>query len=175
VKKIGTNTFCSIKNTPEEFHDSINITAGDNCNIFIKGIKTLNNPLYIYMKNNCSLIINEDQLFNGNVSIMMLEPSKLEIGKECLWARDVRIWTSDMHPVFDLNSNKRINPSEDIFIGDRVWFSEGCLVLKGARILNDCVVAAHTVVTKSTKVVPNSLIAGSPGKIVKTGIYWKPW
>ena len=172
---IGANTKCLIENTPDKFNNLININAGENCNIHIKGIKVLNNPLYISIKNDCSLIIEKDQLFNGSVSIMMLEPSSLEIGMECLWATNVRIWTSDMHPVYDLITNSRINPADNIFIGDRVWFGESCLVLKGSKLLNDCIVGAHAVVTKSTQHLSNSLIAGNPGKVVKTGIYWKPW
>ena len=44
----------------------------------------------------------------------------------------------------------------------------GAIVLDGAVIGTGSIVAAGSVVTKGTIVPPNSLVIGTPGKVVKT-------
>jgi acetyltransferase-like isoleucine patch superfamily enzyme len=46
------------------------------------------------------------------------------------------------------------------------------MVLKGAVIPNGCVVAAGSVVTKRFE-EENSLIAGTPARVTRTGIEWE--
>ena len=96
----GEGSIVKITNTAENLIEKININCGKNCRIEINGIKIINNVLGIYMADNTSLIIGKDQLINGHVSIMMHEPSEIEIGDSCLWA-NCKIWTSDMHSIID--------------------------------------------------------------------------
>src|SRR5690606_16914369 len=58
--------------------------------------------------------------------------------------------------------------SKAIFIGENVWIGENSRILKGVTIGDNSIVAANTVVTKD--VPANSIVAGNPGKIVKTDI-----
>ncbi len=55
------------------------------------------------------------------------------------------------------------------FIEDDIIIGMGAIVMNGARIHSGSVVAAGTVVTQETSVPENSLIAGTPGKIKRTG------
>jgi acetyltransferase-like isoleucine patch superfamily enzyme len=81
--------------------------------------------------------------------------------------------TSDCHSILDLSTKARINPAKDIIIGDRVWFGAPVKVLKGAVIGNDAVVASGAIVT-SGNYQSNSILAGSPARIVKSGIARSP-
>lgn len=58
--------------------------------------------------------------------------------------------------------------SKPIVIGENVWVGEYARILKGVTIGENSIVAANTVVTKD--VPPNSIVAGNPGKVVKTDI-----
>ncbi|MFQ5831560.1 MAG: gamma carbonic anhydrase family protein [Candidatus Thorarchaeota archaeon] len=52
-------------------------------------------------------------------------------------------------------------------IGDRTAIGMGAVVLTGAKIGNDCVIGAASVVTENTIIPDNSLVLGMPGKVVK--------
>lgn len=62
----------------------------------------------------------------------------------------------------------KYSDNKPIVIGENVWVGENVRILKGVNIGDNSVVAASTVVTKD--VPPNSIVAGNPGKIVKTDI-----
>jgi carbonic anhydrase/acetyltransferase-like protein (isoleucine patch superfamily) len=50
-------------------------------------------------------------------------------------------------------------------IGHRVLIGMGAIVLNGARIGDDSIVAAGTLVTERTVIPPRSMVMGSPGKV----------
>lgn len=55
-----------------------------------------------------------------------------------------------------------------IIIGDNCWIGENSRICKGVTIGDGAIVAANAVVTKD--VPANSIVAGNPGRIVKTDI-----
>ena len=50
-------------------------------------------------------------------------------------------------------------------IGDRVLIGMGAILLNGATIGEDSIVAAGTLVTEETRIPPRSLVMGSPGRV----------
>jgi len=50
-------------------------------------------------------------------------------------------------------------------IADRVLIGMGAILLNGASVGEDSIVAAGTLVTEETKLPPRSLVVGSPGKV----------
>ena len=50
-------------------------------------------------------------------------------------------------------------------IGNRVLIGMGAIVLNGARVGDDSIVAAGTLVTEGTVIPPQSLVMGSPGRV----------
>lgn len=65
---------------------------------------------------------------------------------------------------------KRINPSKDITVGERVWIGSKVSVLKGVEIGDSSIVGSGSVVTG--KYESNVVIAGNPAKIIKRQIDW---
>jgi acetyltransferase-like isoleucine patch superfamily enzyme len=169
--KLETNSELIIENTSEDNLKKIKINCGSNCKIHIMGIRQINTLLHIYMGDNSILNIGPNQMMNGAVQVFMHEASKIDIGQECLWANS-KIWSSDMHAIFDLSSKKRINQSKDITIGNRVWLCENVMVLKGSKVADGCILGAKSVITSSTMMSPNSIVAGNPAKMVKNNIFW---
>ena len=172
--KVGENSSVEILSTSEDFMKRIFITCGNNSKIKIYGIKFLNSSLRIHLGDDAELSIGPNQLMHGNISIFAHEKSKISIGENCLWS-DVEIWSSDMHAIVDLESNERINYAQDITIGKQVWFGSNSLILKGSVVHDGCIIGARSVVTKSTVGCLNCIIAGSPARIVRSNVTWKPW
>ena len=65
---------------------------------------------------------------------------------------------------------QRLNPPQDIEIGDHVWLGTRVLVLKGARIGSGTVVGAGSIVAGT---LPSDVLAvGSPAKVVRENVVW---
>lgn len=108
----------------------------------------------------------------GGLEVQMNDGDEMcLIGDNALFSWGIKIRTSDGHSVIDLATNKAINLPKDVIIGNKVWVGEDVSFLKGAKILNDCVVGSRSVVTKAFSEV-NCVIAGFPANIVKRNIKW---
>jgi Hexapeptide repeat of succinyl-transferase len=90
----------------------------------------------------------------------------IEIGHDVAISENVTIRDSDNH---SFNSNKKI--SNPIKIGNHVWIGMNVTILKGVTIGDGAVIAAGSVINRD--VPPNSLAAGVPATIKKTGIHWE--
>lgn len=166
---VGRNSTVKISNTRDELKKRISIVCGDNCHIEIIGITQINMHLSIFMADNCTLKIGDETIINGPLEISQHEPTTIEIGDHCLFAKG-QIWSSDMHSVIDLESGQRTNPAENVWIGDHVWMASEAMILKGSSIGSGSMIGARSVVTG--KFPENSLIVGSPARVVRQGITW---
>ena len=104
----------------------------------------------------------------GGFSEVNAKGAKVNIGKNCDIASFVSINVSDSHKKC-IGLNKKIE-RENIKIGDNVFIGSHCVILGGAEIGNNSVIAAATVVRK-IKIPPYSLVLGNPAKIKKN--YYK--
>ncbi|MBQ3784445.1 MAG: acyltransferase [Lachnospiraceae bacterium] len=67
----------------------------------------------------------------------------------------------------DIAPSKRdLKSKGEVVIGNNVWLGDKVAVLSGVHIGNNVIVAANAVVTKD--VPDNSVVAGVPGRVVKT-------
>lgn len=91
----------------------------------------------------------------------------ITIGNDVIFGPNVQIF-SENHNFSDLSILiKEQGVSKNaVFIGNNCWIGGGVTILAGVTIGEGCVIAAGSVVTKS--VLPNSIVAGVPGKIVKS-------
>jgi acetyltransferase-like isoleucine patch superfamily enzyme len=139
------------------------VEIGPNCRVTRGGVFWLEDD-------GCKLTVGPDTSM-VEVEIAVTEPgSRVTIGSGCMFANDIDIRAGDSHSIIDKASGKRINFAEDVAIGDRVWVAAHSIILKGAQLGEDSVVAAGAVVTGSCQ--PGSILAGNPAKVVKTGITW---
>lgn len=120
---------------------------------------------------NCEINIGEGSSFE-DVHIAVTEPgSKIDIGKDCMFADNIDLRTGDSHSIIDSLTNKRINYAKDIIIGNHVWIASNVSILKGVQIAENSVVATRAVLTKSFE-DKNILIGGIPAKKLKENINW---
>ena len=74
--------------------------------------------------------------------------------------------------IFDKTTKEILNRTEvGIHIGNHVWAGYNVIITKDADIPNGCVLGAGSVVGKR-KFDCDSIIAGVPAKVIRTGIEW---
>ena len=132
---------------------------------------TLIRDLFIQIEDdNNEIIINEDVIIAGKSEMFCCEGTKIILGKGCLLSTNIYFTTNDRHSIVDKNG-KRINKPADILVQEHVWIGYHTTLLKGARLAKDCMVGAHSVITKEFG-EENCLIVGNPAKVVKKEIGW---
>jgi len=96
--------------------------------------------------------------------------SSIQLGRKCLVAAGAQILDAHGH-VSELEFGRLRTQLQDrpgtIKIGDFCWIGLGALILKNVCIREGCIVAAHSVVL-SGEYPPYSLIAGVPGKVIRS-------
>ena len=89
----------------------------------------------------------------------------IKFGRDIQFSWDCLVMDSDTHAILDEQGN-RMNEDKEIVFDDKVWIGNGCMVLKGTRIPNTCVIGARSVVS-GCKFDDHSIIVGNPAKSVK--------
>ena len=100
----------------------------------------------------------------SNYGAIILDVNKVKIGKNCMLAPNVGIYSAT-HPV---RAEERYNGVElglPVTIGDNCWIGGGAVICPGVTLGNNVVVGAGSVVTKSFG--DNVVIAGNPAKIIR--------
>ena len=121
----------------------------------------------------CFVHILEGTQISGKTELAVMEGTSIIVGRDCLFSANITLRAGDSHSVIDEESGKRINPSKNIIIGNRVWIGNTVIVTKGSNIGADSVIATGSVVTG--KVFPDhSAIGGNPARVIKEGISWIP-
>ncbi len=117
-----------------------------------------------------SITIGDHTRILGKTHLAVIEGTSITIGRDCLFSSDIQLRTGDSHSVLDMDG-RRINASEDIWIGDHVWVGTKAFFTKGARVASHCIVGARALVTKAFS-EPHCTLAGVPAKIVKREVDW---
>ena len=89
----------------------------------------------------------------------------IKFGKDIQFSWDCLVMDSDTHAIIDENG-KRMNQDKEIIFGDKVWIGNGCMILKGTHVPNNCVIGARSVIV-GCKFDDHTIIVGSPAKSIK--------
>lgn len=145
--------------------------VGDNSRIIIGcGVLVIGALEVVIQRGNSQVIVGENSTFMGLVRLYNHEPSYIVAGADCMFASDIIVMTSDIHPIYDPN-NVRINHPLPITIGDHVWIGETVRILKGVTIGSGSIIGMSSMVTRG--VYPEQcVIAGNPAKVVREGVHW---
>lgn len=145
---------------------------GNNNTIFIDQnvIFTRGGDLWIE-DDNCSIIIGQRSTFELVHLAATENLSKIQIGVDCMFSTNIEVRTGDSHSVIDNISNNRINPAQNVVIGDHVWVGSNSSILKGSEIASNSILATRSLLTKKIK-QSNVMLAGIPAVIIKNNIDW---
>ena len=101
--------------------------------------------------------------------------TRIVIGEDCMFSFGLRMYSSDMHTIFDVNSGEPLNihdrpPKNSIVIGNHVWLGMRCNILYGTHIGDGSIVGMGSTVKG---IYPNNcMIAGSMARIIKRDVAW---
>ena len=144
--------------------------------------KSENMPTSVFIGNKATVNVESVKIYNGckitikkgsnfvfksgylNCNSQINCKNSIIIGEECAIANNVIIRDNNSH---SLNGNK---DDKTVEIGNHVWIGAGVIILPGAKIGDNCVIAAGSIVNKEYS--SNCLIGGNPAKIIKQDIKW---
>lgn len=143
---------------------------GDNNILLISSHSILRGVEIEIVGNNCSIEIGSNCVIGRNCYLSAKEENThLVIKNDCMLSRNIKIMTSDGHPIFF--EKQRLNEAKNIYIGNHVWLADNVTILKNVRIEDNSIVGINSTVTSS--IPPNSIAVGNPAKVVKDNISWK--
>jgi acetyltransferase-like isoleucine patch superfamily enzyme len=140
-----------------------------NCSIEIGAGCTIAGVIRVVRGKGGVIRIGERTTFN-QVGVSMHEAGQIVVGADCMLSSDVHMDPSDMHPMFDRATGERLNPPQNITIGDHVWIGTRVLVMKGATIGSGSVIGAGSIVVGA--IPENVLAVGTPARVVRENVVW---
>ncbi len=145
------------------------LLRGKNNHLIVDKNTRLRNMTIEIIGDNCSVKIGKNCMIGDACYFSIKEGTRLIIGDDCGLSRNIKIMTSDGHPIF--KDGKRINKAKDIVLGSHIWIADNVTVLKGCTIGDGSVVGINSTVTKN--VLAYSVCVGNPAKVVQNNIEWK--
>ena len=93
---------------------------GDNSIIFLSNNRHIT-KLKVVIYNNSVFYLGRDAETTRPIYVLLSEGRHIIIGDDCLFSRDVWFRNADPHLIYDCNTQKRLNATKSIFLGDHVW------------------------------------------------------
>ena len=115
--------------------------------------------------------LNLGEKFNMTAESTIVCAKEITFGNDCLVSWDVLLMDTDEHPLYN-SGNQRINDDKPIVIGNHVWIGCKCIILKGAQMPDNSVLAAGTLL-KSEFAGTNQVVGGNPPTILKREVRWE--
>ena len=174
VKFKGKNSDVFIHKPYKRFKNC-KIVCGNNCKIEILQSmhKITGLEIHAQSDNSTCKIGSDFSCTKSCIVLLHKEPNlSVTIGNDCMFGSNVILRTSDVHPIYDINTGDCLNYGGNISIGDKCWLATDVKVLKNVNIANNCVLGTGSIVTRSCE-KENSIYAGSPAKLVKTDVIWE--
>jgi len=151
----------------------ITINGSNNHILVMGGANLVNASLYIE-DDGGEIVLKRHVTISGATNIAVIEGKKVVIGEDCLFSSEIQFRTGDSHSILDQLTGKRINPSQDIEIGDHVWIGNDVKILKGVRVGDNSIIGTGAILSAG-EYPSHSIIGGiGHGKVLKTGVDWTP-
>lgn len=107
--------------------------------------------------------IGDNVSFNNNIFICSAK--KVSIGEDSLIGEGVTIFDFEAHGTMPYDRHK-LGEKKEVIIGKNVWIGSKVTILKGARIGDNSVIAAGSVIL-GKEYPANAIIGGNPARVLK--------
>ena len=169
----GSNNTIIVE-TPEKISGSTIRCIGNNNKVIIYETIYGINSLFVdlgHKMDNRIVTIGKNIWIGGAGIHAWTNNSTIEIGENCLLSWGIEIMSGDAHKILDKQTKKVINNGNYCKIGNNVWIGCNVFIGKNVIISDNNIVGACSVVTKPFE-QSNTVIAGSPAKVVRYGVEW---
>lgn len=123
----------------------------------------------ISVEQNAKLTIGKN--FHNTADIKIVCANNITIGENVTVSWNVIIMDTDWHQTMNVNTGLKNPVSRPIRISSNNWIGFNCIILKGTETNDYCIVSSNSLLNKKYNNLPvNSIIAGSPAKLVKENI-----
>lgn len=110
-------------------------------------------------------IVNIGKNIATNNGVIICSAGRIDIGDDCLIGQDVLIIDHDAHGIDPSERRTSIGNIRPITIGNNVWIGSKVVILPGAKIGDNCIVGAGTIVKGNFP--DNTILAGNPARVTK--------
>ncbi len=167
----GSNNECRIHQGSGVFDVGSNICFYGNHAVAEIGKIYVHASITVLMGENARLYIGNDFSSNGTNFNLTETASNIHIGNNVLFARNTKVYSSDMHTIYDTKTHKVLNAKNKIRMENNIWICEDVMILGNSEIGSNSVIAARSLVNSQFS-ISGCILAGTPAEIVKTGISW---
>lgn len=118
-----------------------------------------------------SIVVKKDGILTFGNNVHISQKTQIECHKKIVFGEDVVVsWDclfidSDTHPILS-SSGEIINQNKPIIIGNKCWICCRSIILKGAALNDESILAAGSTLTKKIE-EPNVIVVNN--QIIKTG------
>lgn len=137
--------------------------------ILFNGSCFIGSDCNISVGSNGVLKIGHDFTANANVSI--ISHYSVEIKEHVLVGWDSKIMDTDFHQMKSEEGVDTPKSYSPVIIGNGVWMAHACTILHGTIIPDNCVIGAHSLTNKEYRCPEHTLLAGTPAKTIKKGVW----
>lgn len=123
----------------------------------------------IRVEPNATLDIETNVRISNRTKIICYDNIKICHDTRIAWEN--QIIDTTFHYMRNMNDNSVPELTQPIIVGAHNWIGNRCNIMKGAVIPDYTIVAAGSLCNKHYDFPQYSLIAGTPAKLIKTGIY----
>lgn len=166
IRVFGTENLIMIDG--ELYKTDIRVNGNGNLVIIGKECKLAKTNIVV-RGNNCKVLYGNGTTVGGSYVVCQGKDNYVSLGQGCMLSENIDIWSSDSHPIYD-ESNRIINYSKPIDIGNHVWLGKGVKILKGVTIGDNSIIGMDSLVTSDIE--SNSLNAGIPCHQIRKNINW---
>jgi len=149
------------------------IRVSSGARLTIDGDFMIGNGVRISLSKNSELYFggaDQDDLSGITENTKLMVRESIKIGKDFICAWDVFITDCDWHSVY--KNGDLMSHTAPVEIGNKVWFTSGCKILKGSVIGDNSIVTSNSVVSNK-RFENNSIISGNPAISKKSELTWK--
>lgn len=154
------------------FEKKVRTTFNINGKLVFDGSANIGRGSSLSVAKGSELFIGDRFTITGKSAVICSGNKNITFGKNNLLSWDILVMNTDFHELIDNISEKKINDSKDVILGNNVWIGCRTLILKGSKIADNITVGANSLISSELG-ESNSAYAGNPVKRIKENVIWK--